>query len=282
MNEPQEITVAAGALRLAARVWGAPDAPAVLALHGWLDNAASFDRLAPLLDGLRIVALDLPGHGLSEHRPPSVRYHFVDFVADVIDVADALELVDFSLLGHSLGAAIASFVAGVIPGRVRRVALIEGLGPRAGEPLESPPQLLRSIEEMRALAHKRAPSYPDLAAATRARQAAGDFSLESARALAVRGTVEHGGRLRWRADAKLRVSSPQYLSEAQVLEYLRAITAPTLLVRGMSGFLVRRPQMQTRYESMADLRIHDLPGGHHLHLDDPQPVAAAVQSFLTE
>ena len=56
----------------------------VLALHGWLDNSASFDRLAPLLPGLRLVALDLPGHGRSEHRAASAAYHFVDWVADVL------------------------------------------------------------------------------------------------------------------------------------------------------------------------------------------------------
>ena len=46
----------------------------ILCLHGWLDNAASFNRLVPLLlDSAediptQIVALDFPGHGLSGHK----------------------------------------------------------------------------------------------------------------------------------------------------------------------------------------------------------------------
>jgi pimeloyl-ACP methyl ester carboxylesterase len=49
-------------LALAAREWPG-DGPKVLALHGWLDNAASFDPLLPLLPDVHAVAIDLPGHG---------------------------------------------------------------------------------------------------------------------------------------------------------------------------------------------------------------------------
>ena len=69
MREPESLTLAHG--RLAALAWGDPEAPTWLALHGWLDNAESFSRLAPLLVealGIRIVAIDFPGHGHSQPR----------------------------------------------------------------------------------------------------------------------------------------------------------------------------------------------------------------------
>lgn len=98
----EELTITAGGLRLAARGFGPPDAPKVLCMHGWLDNAASFELLAPRLPGLRVVALDLPGHGLSEHREAGNTYAFIDAVATVAAARDALGWEQCILMGLSL------------------------------------------------------------------------------------------------------------------------------------------------------------------------------------
>src|SRR5687768_9636862 len=71
----------------------------VLALHGWLDNAMSFAPLAAVLPELEIVALDLPGHGHSAHRPSRSWYHYVDYVDDALAALDALGWDDCVLLG---------------------------------------------------------------------------------------------------------------------------------------------------------------------------------------
>ena len=114
-----ELTLATPTLQLAALRWHAGAPRRVLALHGWLDNAASFAGLAPRLDGCDTVALDLPGHGRSDHRPPGVHYHFVDFIPDVLAAADYLGWSQFALLGHSLGAGIGCFTAAVARKLVR-------------------------------------------------------------------------------------------------------------------------------------------------------------------
>ncbi|RZA20347.1 MAG: alpha/beta fold hydrolase, partial [Lysobacteraceae bacterium] len=106
------------------------DGPRVLALHGWLDNAASFIPLSPHLHQLDVVAIDLPGHGRSAHLPAGTDYSFVGAMNAVLDVADALGWARFALLGHSMGAGIASLIAAACPQRIERLLAIDAL--RAG------------------------------------------------------------------------------------------------------------------------------------------------------
>ena len=120
-------------IELAAHLYGPADGLPVIALHGWLDNAASFSHLAPLLPGLRIVALDQAGHGHSSHRAPGCGYQLWDYALDVLQVADQLGWQQFALLGHSLGAIVSLLLAGAVPERISRLALIDGLIPYTGE-----------------------------------------------------------------------------------------------------------------------------------------------------
>ncbi|MDQ6647717.1 MAG: alpha/beta hydrolase, partial [Pseudomonadota bacterium] len=117
-------------LSLRAQRWGDEALPPLLALHGWLDNAASFARVAPLLaERHHVIALDLSGHGHSDHLPAGASYHYLDYVRDVLAVVETLQLHRFTLLGHSLGAGVSSLVAAAMPERIERLFLIEGLGP---------------------------------------------------------------------------------------------------------------------------------------------------------
>jgi len=267
-------------LRLAARAWGPPDGLPVLAVHGWLDNAASFDALAPLLPGLRLVAVDLTGHGRSGHRPPGVHYHFVDFISDMVAAADALGWDRFALLGHSMGGGIVSFIAATLPERVTRVAMIEGLGPPTSDPADGPADLRRSMAQMNALPRKRLPIYPNVDAAVQSRCEASGLSWSAATVLVERGLQAVGVGFGWRADPRLRFVSPLYLSEPQILAYMEQIQAPALLICGADGYLVKRAYMQERYKRVANLTVKILPGGHHPHLEDPEPCACLLAPFL--
>lgn len=280
-DEGWDIELRAGSLRLAARVHGPGDGAPVLALHGWLDNAASFEPLAPLLDGLRIVALDLAGHGLSDHRPPGAWYHFVDYVADVLGAADALGWERFSLLGHSLGGAVATLVAGSCPERIERLALIEALGPISDDPAAAPERLAKALARAGQRGRRAPPVYARLEDAVEARRAAGGLSTAAARRLVERATVATDGGLTWRSDPRLRRVSPYRFTEEQVLACLGAIRAPTLLVAAHDGLLpLEYPGLERRVATLPDAQVRYLAGNHHLHLEDPGPVAALVGPFL--
>ena len=122
--------------------------------------------------------------------------------------------------------------------------------------------------------------YTDIDKAIEARQSAGDLSRCAARLLVERNsqTIEEG--VVWRTDPKLKVRSPIYLTEAQVLAYLSEIVCPVLLLRADSGYLHDRQNMPARYAKVKNLTIKDIPGGHHVHMDQPKLVAQILQDFL--
>lgn len=141
---------------LAAKYWRQPNQSTpprrvAISLHGWLDNASTFDLIAPLITtgtqngGFDIlVALDLAGHGLSEHNQTGI-YHPNEHVADLVDVLLNLEWFldgteDFTckkdleiyIIGHSMGGGIAAIFCGTFPTQIQGLIMIEAIGPWSG------------------------------------------------------------------------------------------------------------------------------------------------------
>lgn len=286
---PEELLVQTADLRLAARAWGPPDGRPVLATHGWLDNAATFDRLAPLLlarasqagTELRIVALDWPGHGRSGHLPPGMAYHFIDLVEITLQVTDALGWPRFRLLAHSLGAAVAPLLLGAAPERVERAVFLEGLGPIAVPAEEAPDQLAAALSDRAKLRAGSARVYPSFEAAVdRMLERDPGRSRQAARLLAERGTERCAGGVRFAHDRRLRARSALRLTEDQVLAFLRRIRCPVLVVRAQNGWPTDPARTRARYEAIPGARILRVSGGHHVHLEQPEQVAGPVGRFL--
>jgi pimeloyl-ACP methyl ester carboxylesterase len=270
-----EITLQGYGGHLAAKRWRGGGTKRILALHGWLDNAGTYDGLAPLLENTDLVCLDLPGHGLSYHRPPGIPYHFVDWVPEVFSAADCLEWDRFVLMGHSMGAGIAALAAGTFADRVEKLILIEGIGPFAS-PDEEAPGLLK-----KALLHK--PS--DKKQYYRSREEAvqrlckRDLEEHSARALAERALTEGENGWYFHYAPEARAPSRQRLSETQVRAFLKEITCPTLLIQATQGLEIPEPY-SARENFVPNLTKVEVEGRHHVHLDHPERVAQLVRGFL--
>lgn len=283
----REFTVDTRGGRIAGLRAGRPGDVRVLALHGWLDNAASFAPIAPLLPGLDLVAPDLPGHGASAHLPPGADYSFAAAVNGVLDIADALGWERFSLLGHSMGAGIASLVAASCPQRVERLVAIEALGALAEVPERTVARLRDAIAAARTLPGKSLRVFPDLAVAVRARAAAGAMvgsrlSEGAARRLVERGVVPVEGGFTWSSDPRLTLPTMQRMTEPQVRDLVAGIECPTRVIFADPA----QPYLPDalRRERAALLPRGELvvvDGGHHLHMEDPERVAALIGDFFT-
>jgi pimeloyl-ACP methyl ester carboxylesterase len=206
--------------RVAAIEWGPEDAQPVLALHGWLDNAASFARLAPMLESLHLVALDLPGHGRSDGLPAVCSRHFVDWVPVVLEAADAIGWQRFSLLGHSMGAGISTLVPAVARERIERLVLVEGMGPLSSPAEGAPEQLAKALRSEVVIALKEPSVHQDLEAAIAARMKNSDLDHASARLMVERGVEQIARGVRFTFDPRLKTSSRMRLTEEQVLALL--------------------------------------------------------------
>lgn len=281
VDAPQETTLSILGFELAARVWGPEDGRRVLALHGWLDNAGTFDGLAPLLPGCRIVALDQPGHGRSSHAAPGMLYPFVDLVAAAHGALDALGWERCTLMGHSLGAGVSAVLAGTVPDRIERLVLLEGAGPLSTGPDDAPERLAGALKEQARKRGRPLTTYPSRAhVADLLKASPSKLEPASIETLLVRGLEDVEDGVRWASDKRLRYASRVRFTEPQVLAFLRRIACPTLLVFATDGLRMPEPLVRPRLEAIEQLQRVEVPGRHHVHLDDPKSVAPHVAAFL--
>ncbi|WP_433713391.1 alpha/beta fold hydrolase [Nocardia sp. CA-084685] len=248
----------------------------VLCLHGILDNCASFDALAQRLPGADLIAVDLPGHGLSDPIP-ALTCNYVDYAACVLELAHTLGWDRFRLIGHSLGGAVSSLVAGIHPDKVDRLVLLDAIGPLSADPDRAVFGLARYLDTY--LNGDRHPVYRSRIHAVKTRVQLADILLDTAEVLVERDLIEVPGGFSWRHDVRLNRGLTATLGEEQVLAFLRGILAPTLLVTAERTALVE-PYYPTRIGSVPKLRQVTLPGGHHLHMENPDEVAAEIGKFL--
>lgn len=110
--------------------WGTQDVQPILALHGWQDNAGSFDRLIPLLPShTGVLAIDFPGHGLSSRFPDGVSYKDIDFVPVLLYIMKEYNWDKISILSHSMGGVIALLLASIFPEKIEYIIALDALLP---------------------------------------------------------------------------------------------------------------------------------------------------------
>jgi len=277
MSTPvEEVRLGLPHIELAAHLFGPEDGLPVIALHGWLDNANSFARLAPKLQGLRIVALDMAGHGHSAHRPTGAGYALWDYVFDVLQVAEQLGWKRFALLGHSLGAIVSLVLAGALPERVTHLGLIDGVIPPTASGENAAERLGMALQAQLNLQDKRKPVYNTLDRAVEARmKGVVAVSREAAELLAQRGLMPVPGGYTWRTDSRLTLASPMRLTDEQAMAFVRRVSCPTQLVVAAEGMLAKHSELL----SQLPFTVTKLPGGHHLHLNDESGAVLVADCF---
>jgi pimeloyl-ACP methyl ester carboxylesterase len=265
-------------LELAGLSWGNPDGRPLLALHGWLDNAASFSVIAPLLQRHHVVAVDLTGHGLSANRSSDAGYQIWDDLPELLGVLEALGWDRFSLMGHSRGAIISSLLASAIPERVERLVLLDGVVPGPVGEDQFPTQMRRYLDDKRHWLQSRNRIYPSLESALASRKRS-SLPAAAARALVERNLRPCEGGYTWTTDLRLRGASAVKLTQGQIHAVLGALSMPTLLLLAREGYGGHPELAQQASRYIPQLDIVQVSGGHHFHME---PGAAIVAQTISD
>lgn len=271
-------------LNLAGLAWGSSEKPPLLALHGWLDNAASFALLAPhLAEQFYVVALDLTGHGRSDCRSEDATYQVYDDLPQILGVVEQLGWQRFELLGHSRGAIISALFAASFPEYINHLVLLDGVAPPPLEEREFPAQMRNYVLEKKRLLRRRSKVYPDLETAVCLREEQG-LNRRAAELIVQRNLRSCEGGYSWTTDPRLRGASAMKLTRGQIDAVLTALAMPSLLLVAGQGLAAANPH---KFSALAgvipEVQLETVPGNHHFHMEDGvATLGERIQRFLLD
>lgn len=287
MSTPVSLRVPANGLTHHVLEWSSSQPRgAVLLLHGYMDAAATWDLVAPALAsaGYRVVAPDFRGFGDAPRAPEGSYYYFLDYIHDVADLVEALvpEGAPLSVVGHSMGGTVATIYSGTFPGRVTRLAVLEGAGPPDHTHEHAPEQMLRWIESVRAVKSRgeRTLSSRDgaLARLVANHPRVPEDVLRTRLDLLARALPD--GRMTWKADPLHATRSPVPFFSATWKAFARRVRCPVLFVSG-GPLGWHPPDEEARVASFPSLQRAEIAdAGHMMHWTRPEDLSGLLVKFF--
>ncbi|QZS52761.1 alpha/beta fold hydrolase [Rhodococcus opacus] len=254
-------------LTIAYRAWGEDGRPGIVLVHGGMAHSRWWDHIAPqLADGRRVVALDLSGHGDSDHRD---NYGLEPWTREVLAVAAAAGIAGPPVLvGHSMGGIVA-FAASRLYGESFAGVVI----------LDSPIRDMTLEEEVRA---QGASTRTEKTTYSTAEEALARFRLVPPQENAEPFVIDHIARQSmrqgpdgwyWKFDV-LRVGrerrSENFVPKCRVAYF-----------RSEHGVVTLELLARMREQFGPHALVTELPAaGHHPMIDRPLVVVAALRTLL--
>ncbi len=293
----EEISYQIDDLRLTALACGDKYHQPVLCLHGYLDNAASFLPLMQrsyFLPERRIIALEWPGHGHSDHRSTGAHYHFFDYVSDLLALFTVNNWPAIDIVAHSMGGMVASAFAAAFPEKVKSLTLIDSLGFICAPAEQATKQLRQGILSRTKKVNVTRAFSEDTA--IKARLNVCDLQEQHAKLIVQRSLVKVSGKGRskteatinstepstlfsWRSDPRLRTISPYRLTLTQAQQLLSDIKCPVQLVYGDKGMDMVIKGISLFSACLTDFTAIKISGGHHVHMEQTEQLCNLLNNF---
>jgi pimeloyl-ACP methyl ester carboxylesterase len=260
-----------GGRRLSALLWGT-DAPEIVLLHGGAQNAHTWDTVALEL-GIPLAAIDLPGHGHSDHRddgPFSPRENAIDVAVAIGALAPDARMV----VGMSLGGLTAIALTAHAPDLVRKLTLVDvtpGVDRDKAAPIAqfiSGPESFENFEEILARTIEFNPTRSE-------------SSLR--RGVLHNAVARDDGRWVWRYQHPGMAENAEIPADfATLWDDVDRIEVPVMLVRGaVTGTVVDDDDEAELLRRQPSARVELVEGaGHSIQGDQPVELARLLTDFL--
>tara|TARA_E500000178_G_scaffold333058_1_gene367554 strand:+ start:3071 stop:3859 length:789 start_codon:yes stop_codon:yes gene_type:complete len=262
----------------------------MILIHGGRDHCRNWDWVAEQLrDDYHIIAPDLRGHGDSQWMVGGA-YNHIDYVYDIAQLLHQKEMRDITVIGHSLGGSISLLYTALYPDWVKKLVVIEGMGP--------PPSMLKErmkqtmderlhnwIADLRKLSGRQVRRYATLdEAVQRMQEENPHLSQAQAFHLTVHGSNQNeDGTYSWKFDNYVRSFPPSGIAFEETAKLYGRITSPTLLIRGLESW-ASDPVADGRTERFnCDLEVEAFAdAGHWVQHDQLDGFVARVRQFLAD
>lgn len=291
--EEVEISVPWG--HVAGRWWGPRNKQPMIAIHGWQDNAGTWDNLIPLLPAnTSVLCIDLPGHGLSSHYPKGMLYYiFWDGISLLRRIVKHFKWEKISLMGHSLGGALSFMYAATYPDEVDRIICIDIASPAVRAPehmVKNTAGMIDKNLEYENLPEEKIPCYSyDEMIDIVCDAYKGSVSRENCKVLMKRGMAATPAHIKkkgyyFKRDPRLKVAGLAMMSIETALEYASKLKCKVLNIRALPGQQWERLDYYLdvieKLKIKADVTYVEVEGTHHVHLNCPQNIISIVEDFL--
>ncbi|GLH03624.1 Probable serine hydrolase [Gryllus bimaculatus] len=279
--------------------WGPRDKQPVLALHGWQDNAGTFDKLAPLLTPhMALLCIDMPGHGRSSHYPKGQYYYlFWDGLLLVRRIVKHFNWKSVSIIGHSLGGAIGFLYAASFPEEIDKLVQLDIASPTVRDisrVVNDTGTMIDRFLKYENLSVENMPCYNyDEMIGIVVDAYKSSLTKDSSEVMMKRGMVPaasattngKGDTYNFCRDVRLKVAGMGMLSLDMVLEYATKIKCEVLNLKANPGLRFDNPQyyglvLDKVRENAKRVVYHEVEGTHHLHLNNPERISSYIISFF--
>ncbi|KAL9905170.1 putative serine hydrolase isoform 1-T3 [Glossina fuscipes fuscipes] len=279
---------------LVGKWYGPQEIQPILGLHGWQDNAGSFDLLVPLLPPhVAFLSVDLPGHGLSSRLPDGCYYNSIDNIYLIRVIMKKYKWEKLYMIGHSMSSIIGFVFAALYPNEMGMLIGLDALKPHQ----RAPHKMLRSLEtrmigfieeDERNRSKDEPPAYTYNELIERVHfgsfQSLNQDVCKFMMARNIQKSLKYPDKYYFTRDRRLKFYNYTIGSQELCNEMAKRITCPYLFIKGRQSIYFEDKKYYDEtinvLRAKKNFEYFECDGTHHLHMNNPENIIDPIVDFI--